>query len=320
MRILAFLLPMALVLHAAPPRPFGLVIHGGAGRILRSEMKPEQEKACRTGLEAALKAGYAVLESGGSSLDAVEAAVRVLEDDPSFNAGKGAVLTAEGQAELDAAIMDGRKQAAGSVAGLRHIRNPISLARKVMERSPHVMLIGDGAEAFARTQGLAFVAPDYFITPQRREAWRKAKAKAEGGDPKGTVGAVALDQQGNLAAATSTGGMMMKRWGRVGDAPLIGAGTWADNATCAVSCTGWGEFFIRTAVAHDIAARMAYGGAKLEGAAQASLDKAKALGGDGGLIALDVQGHLTLPFNTQGMFRGFRMSDGRQAVKVFGDE
>lgn len=320
MRILAFLCVAALSLAAAPPRPFGLVIHGGAGRILRGELKPEAEKACRAGLDAALKAGYAVLESGGSSLDAVEAAVRVLEDDPHFNAGRGAVLTAEGHAELDAAVMDGRTRGAGSVAGLRHVKNPITLARRVMEQSPHVMLIGEGAEAFAKAQQLPLVDPGYFITPERLESWKKAKAKAQGGDPKGTVGAVALDQQGHLAAATSTGGMMMKRWGRVGDAPLIGAGTWADDATCAVSCTGWGEFFIRGAVAHDIAARMAYGGAKLEAAAQESLDAVKVMGGDGGLIALDAQGRLALPFNSAGMFRGFRMSDGRSAVRLFADE
>ncbi len=300
--------------------PQVLVIHGGAGAIARARMTPDQEKAYRQGLERALTAGYEVLEKGGSSLDAVETAVRVLEDDPLFNAGKGAVLTAEGKAELDAAIMDGRTLAAGSVAGLTRIKNPVTLARRVMTQSPHVMMVGTGAEAFAKTQGLAFVANAYFLTPGRLEAWKKLKKEKAPGSTKGTVGAVALDAQGNLAAATSTGGMMNKRFGRVGDAPLIGIGTYADNGTCAISCTGWGEFFIRVVVAHDIAAQMRYRGTPLAEAARRTLDKVRALGGDGGLIALDAKGNLTVPFNTQGMFRAFRHSDGRTEIAIFAEE
>ncbi|MDP2875982.1 MAG: isoaspartyl peptidase/L-asparaginase [Holophaga sp.] len=319
-RTVLLLIAGNLALQAQVKRPFALVIHGGAGAITKENTAPEKERAARAGLEKALQAGYAVLEKGGTSLDAVEASVRVLEDDPNFNAGVGAVLTAEGTAELDSAIMDGRTLGAGSVAGLRHIKNPVSLARHVMEKSPHVMLIGEGAEAFAKTQGLTFVDNATFITPARLEAWKRAKAKELPGNPKGTVGAVALDQAGNLAAATSTGGMMMKKWGRVGDAPIIGIGTYADNATCAVSCTGWGEFFIRTVVAHDIAAQMAYAGTPLTKAAIQTLDKVKALGGDGGLIALDAKGTITMPFNTSGMFRAFKKSDGTQGVSLFGND
>lgn len=304
----------------APKPPLVLVIHGGAGTITQERMKPEKEKAYRQGLERALAAGYTVLEKGGSSLDAVEASVKVLEEDPNFNAGKGAVLTAEGRAELDAAIMDGRTLAAGSVAGIMRIQSPVGLARLVMEKSPHVMMVGEGAEAFAKQQGLPFVANAHFITQERLEAWKKLKAKEVLGSPKGTVGAVALDAKGNLAAATSTGGMMMKKFGRVGDAPLIGIGTYADNASCAVSCTGWGEFFIRTVVAHDIAAQVKYQGTPLDQAAARTLDKVKALGGDGGLIALDAKGNLTMPFNSQGMFRAFRHSDGRQQVAMYPGE
>lgn len=318
--LLALVASALLPAQEAPRKPFGLAIHGGAGAIQKVRMKPEREKAYLAGLEAALQAGYAVLEKGGRSLDAVEAAVRVLEDDPLFNAGKGAVLTQDGKAELDAAIMDGRTLAAGSVAGIRTVKNPVLLARRVMEKSPHVMLMGEGAERFARSQGLPAVENASFITPERLEAWKKAKARQDKTRPKGTVGAVALDQEGNLAAATSTGGMMLKRWGRVGDAPLIGIGTYANNATCAISCTGWGEYFIRTVVAHDISAQMAYGGAGVEKAAATTLDKVKALGGDGGLIAIDAQGNVAMPFNSEGMFRAFRKSDGTRDVKLFGKE
>lgn len=300
--------------------PLVLAIHGGAGAMVRARMTPEREKAYRHGLERALVAGYGVLEKGGSSLDAVETAVRALEDDPLFNAGKGAVLTAEGKAELDAAIMDGRTLAAGSVAGLTRIKNPVALARRVMAQSPHVMMVGTGAEAFAKSQGLPFVANAYFVAPDRLEAWKKLRKEKAPASTKGTVGAVALDAKGNLAAATSTGGMMNKRFGRVGDAPLIGIGTYADNGTCAISCTGWGEFFIRVVVAHDIAAQMRYQGAPLAAAAQRTLDKVRALGGDGGLIALDPKGNLAMPFNTQGMYRAFRHSDGRAEIAIFAEE
>lgn len=309
---------------AAPKRLFGIVIHGGAGNVTPERVAGIGEKAYRAALEQALTAGYSVLERGGSSLDAVQAAIVVLEENPLFNAGLGATLTRDGTHELDSAIMDGRTLAAGSVAGLQHVKSPIGLARLVMEKTPHVMLIGAGAEAFAQAQGLAPVANSSFTTPANRAAYENSRAKArprtEPLTPKDTVGAVALDQNGNLASGTSTGGMLNKLPGRVGDAPLIGIGTYADNRTCAVSCTGWGEFFIRTVVAYDISAQMAYQGTALAKAAQASLDKAERLGGDGGLIALDAQGNFTMPFNTKGMFRGFRFSNGATAVKLFAPE
>ena len=304
------------------PMKFGMVIHGGAGTIERSEMTPENEAAHRAGLEQSLKAGYAVLERGGSSLDAVEAAIRVLEDNPLFNAGKGAVFTHEGTNELDASIMDGKTLNAGAVADLQHIRNPISLARMVMEKSPHVMLVGDGAETFARKMGMPFVDQKYFYTNERWQSLQKEKAKTSPApmsdkDRHGTVGAVALDKAGNLAAGTSTGGTTNKQSGRVGDSPIIGAGTYADNRTCAVSCTGDGEYFIRSVVAHDISAMMEYKGMPVQAAAQAALDKAGRLGGTGGLIAIDKQGNFAMPFNTSGMYRGRVGEDGKVSVEIY---
>ncbi|HEX7118167.1 MAG TPA: isoaspartyl peptidase/L-asparaginase, partial [Longimicrobiales bacterium] len=259
-----------------------IAIHGGAGTIRRGDMTPEAEKAYRAKLEEALRAGYAVLEDGGTSLDAVVAAITVMEDSPLFNAGKGAVFTNAGTNELDAAIMDGATLRAGAVAGVKTVKNPILLARAVMERSPHVMLAGAGAEAFAAEQGLELVDPEYFFTQHRWDALQRIKAEEAGkpvSEPQGpqaffpddrkfgTVGAVALDRHGNLAAGTSTGGMTNKRWGRIGDSPIIGAGTYANNASCAVSATGHGEYFIRNVVAHDICARVEYGGQTLEEAA-----------------------------------------------------
>ena len=304
------------------PMKFGMVIHGGAGTIERSEMTPENEAAHRVGLEQSLKAGYAVLARGGSSLDAVEAAIRVLEDNPLFNAGKGAVFTHEGTNELDASIMDGRTLNAGAVADLQHIRNPISLARMVMEKSPHVMLVGDGAEAFAKKMGMPFVDQKYFYTDERWQSLQKEKAKTSPApmsdkDRHGTVGAVALDKAGNLVAGTSTGGTTNKQVGRVGDSPIIGAGTYADNRTCAVSCTGDGEYFIRSVVAHDISAMMEYKGMPVQAAAQAALDKAGRLGGTGGLIAIDKQGNFAMPFNTSGMYRGRVGEDGKVIVEIY---
>ena len=301
-----------------------IAIHGGAGTLPRAEMKPDQEAAYRAGLATALDAGYAVLEGGGTSLDAVTAAVRILEDDPLFNAGRGAVLTHEGTVELDASIMDGRTLAAGAIAGVAHIRNPIELARAVMEHSPHVMLIGAGAEEFAHTRNIAFVANDYFKTGTRKAQLRRVLV----GDTRpanelsalGTVGAVARDQAGNLAAATSTGGMTGKRYGRVGDSPIIGAGTYADNGSCAVSSTGHGEYFIRTVVAHDICARVAYGGATLQEAADAVvMQRLATMGGEGGIIAVDASGQVVMSFNSEGMFRGARASDGKREVSIYRD-
>jgi beta-aspartyl-peptidase (threonine type) len=307
----------------AADRPIAIAIHGGAGTIERSKLGEEQEAAVRKDLEAALDAGYAVLEDGGESLDAVVAVVTRLEDSPHFNAGKGAVFTADGSNELDASIMDGATQRAGAVAGLTRIRNPVLLARAVMEKSVHVMMVGAGAEKFAREVGIEFVEPGYFHTEGRWQQYQEAKAAAQkqAAVPRsnyfGTVGAVALDRDGHLAAATSTGGMVMKRYGRVGDAPVIGAGTWADDA-CAVSATGWGEYFIRLNVAHDICARMRYGGDSLAKAAdEVIMNRVPALGGDGGVIALDAKGNVRLPFNTSGMYRGYIDASGKREVAIY---
>ena len=316
---------------------FGLVIHGGAGTIDRSKMTPEKEGEYRAGLERALMAGYNILKRGGSSLDATEAVVRVLEDDPCFNAGKGAVFTSAGTNELDAAIMDGKTLKAGAVANLRHVRNPISLARLIMDKSEHViksprvgplLMAGEGAEAFAKENGVELVDQKYFYTRERWDALEKIKAAEKGGvaekkfiitdqDRHGTVGAVALDQNGNLAAATSTGGTTNKRPGRVGDTPVIGAGTYAKNATCAVSATGDGEYFIRATGAHEVSALMEYRGMSLRDAAQAALDKVARLDGTGGLIAIDRDGNMALPFNTEGMYRGYIDPNGKIVIEIY---
>jgi L-asparaginase / beta-aspartyl-peptidase len=300
---------------------FAIAIHGGAGTLSGSKTSPEHDRAYREGLSAALDAGYSVLERGGSSLDGAIAAVCVLEDDPLFNAGRGAVLTRDGLAELDASVMDGGTLGAGAVTGLRHVKNPIALARLVMERSPHVMLVGEGAEEFARLQGVEMVSNEYFRTPVRQAQLHRllggTTEKENDLIAFGTVGAVALDSSGNLAAATSTGGMTGKRWGRVGDSPIIGAGTYADNASCAVSATGHGEYFIRAAVAHDICAQVEYLELPLEQAVANVLGKMKDLGGNGGVIAIDARGEVVLDFNSEGMFRGVRTSDGRDEVAIY---
>src|SRR5437762_4501192 len=308
----------------------GLAIHGGAGTIDRGSMTPEKEREYRAGLEQALTAGYKILKRGGSSLDATEAAVRVLEDDPHFNAGRGSVFTSAGTNEMDASIMDGKTLKAGVVGSVQHIKNPVSLARLVMEKSPHVMLDCAGAEAFAKANGIELVDQKYFFTQDRWEALRKIKAaekhRASGEgtsflitdqDRHGTVGAVALDKNGNLAAATSTGGTTNKMPGRIGDTPVIGAGTYANNQTCAVSCTGDGEYFIRVAAAHEVSALMKYRGMKLQGAAQAALDTVKQLGGSGGLIAIDTNAEIALPFNTNGMYRGYVDPNGNFIVEIY---
>ncbi len=295
-----------------------MVIHGGAGTIERRNMTAANEEAHRAGLEQALRAGYDVLKKGGSSLDAVEAAIRVLEDNPLFNAGKGAVFTHEGTNELDSSIMDGRTLKAGAVAGLQHVRNPISLARLVMEKSPHVMLDGEGAEAFAKKMGIPFVDQKYFYTEDRWQELQKKKSSPGAlSDKHGTVGAVALDQAGNLAAGTSTGGMTNKEFGRIGDSPIIGAGTYASNRTCAVSCTGDGEFFIREVVAYDVSALMDYKGVPVQEAAQTVIDKVGKLGGTGGLIAIDKQGNFAMPFNSSGMYRGTIDAAGKISVEIY---
>ena len=315
--------PLALAADGDEPM-ISIAIHGGAGVIDRASMSDDAERAYRADLERALDAGYGVLEKGGSSLEATIAAVRILEDSPYFNAGHGSVFSHAGINELDAAIMDGATRKAGAVAGVRHIRNPIELARMVMDRTSHVLLSGDGAEEFALEQGVSLVPGSYFYTERRwkqlEEAQRENRLASNEEDIGyfGTVGAVARDQNGDLAAATSTGGMTNKRWGRIGDSPLIGAGTYADNATCAVSATGSGEFFIRAVVAHEICARVRL--SKVS-AAEAARDvihgQLKDIGGDGGVIVVDRYGELSLEFNTEGMFRGARDSRGRREVAIY---
>lgn len=306
--------------QATPSIRFGLVIHGGAGTILKENMTPEQEKAYRDKLTEALTAGYEVLSSDGTALDAVEAVIIILEDSPLFNAGKGAVFNSEGKNELDASVMDGETLQAGAVAGVRNVKNPIKLARLVMEASPHIMLAGEGAEHFGRQQGATMVPDEYFFTQRRWEALQRAREREQEAAGHGTVGAVALDKAGNLAAGTSTGGMTNKKFGRVGDSPIIGAGTYADNQTCAVSCTGHGEYFIRAAVAHDISALMAYQGLPLQEAArEVVMEKLVELGGTGGVIAIDRRGHIAMPFNTAGMYRGYVDENGRVVVEIYKD-
>jgi beta-aspartyl-peptidase (threonine type) len=293
-----------------------LVVHGGVGTHLESVADAER-KGYLEGLTQALQAGHAILARGDSALDAVEAAVRVLEDAPLFNAGRGAVFTSAGTHELDAAIMDGSTLRAGAVAAVQRIANPIRLARMVMEQSTHVMLVGDGAEAFARERGLPWVDPSYFRVEARWvELERARREAAEGSGHLGTVGAVALDGHGNLAAATSTGGMTNKRLGRVGDSPIFGAGTYADNGSCAVSATGQGEYFIRTAAAHDLGARVRYDRCSVEAAARAVIERIGRLGGQGGVIAVDGRGEIALVCNTAVMFRGRIGADGHPWVAI----
>lgn len=316
--------PLALAADGDEPM-ISIAIHGGAGVINRASMSDEAERAYRADLGRALDAGYAVLEKGGSSLDATITAVRILEDSPYFNAGHGSVFSHAGINELDAAIMDGATQKAGAVAGVKHIRNPIELARMVMERTPHVLLSGEGAEEFALEQGVTLVPGSYFYTERRwkqlEEAQKNERVAAnlqEDIGYFGTVGAVARDRNGNLAAATSTGGMTNKRWGRIGDSPLIGAGTYADNETCAVSATGSGEYFIRAVVAHEICARVRLSQVSAAAAARDVIHgKLSDIGGDGGVIVVDTNGELSLEFNTEGMFRGARDSRGRREVSIY---
>ena len=307
---------------------WALAVHGGAGVIERGELSPEQETDYRAGLEVALGAGSKVLREGGASLDAVEAAIRVLEDDPLFNAGRGAVFTAEGRNELDASIMDGRDLRAGAVTGVTRTKNPISLARAVMDEGRHVMLAGDGADAYSAEHGLQQVDPSYFHTQRRwkeLEEWRAqqgAAGKSAIGRrmPFGTVGAVALDKAGHLAAGTSTGGTTGKRWGRVGDSPIIGAGTYAANGICAVSATGTGEYFIRAAAARQLCDRVAWKREKIQAAADATIASIGALGGDGGLIAMDAGGRIAFAMNSSGMYRGWITSGGAAQTAIYASE
>lgn len=321
----------------SPQSPrLGFIIHGGAGVITRETMTPEKEKEYREKLAEVVLAGYKALQSGKSSLDAIEIAIRMMEDSPLFNAGKGAVFTHEGKNELDSSIMSGKTLAAGAAAGLRHVKNPITLARAVMERSKHVMMIGDGAELFAKEQKIEIVDEKYFFTQDRWDGLQKVlkeekeketlkkpgivselPASQQPSNRFGTVGAVALDKDGNLAAGTSTGGMTNKRYGRVGDAPIIGAGTYANNETCGVSATGWGEYFIRLGVARDISSMMEYRGLPVQNAADAVMKKVGALGGDGGVIAMDKFGNMAISFNSQGMYRAYIDINGKPVVEIY---
>lgn len=317
--------------QASKIEPLGLVIQGGAGTILKSKMTPEKQQAYRDDLTRSLAAGYDVLASGGTALDAVQKAVNVMEDSPLFNAGKGAVFTHDGQHEQDACIMDGATCDVGAVAMVRRIKNPIDLARLVMENSSHIFLAGDGAEEFAKAHGIEFADDEYFHTEFRWQQFQEALAKERGlassehtrldhsvEDKTGTVGAVALDRHGNLAAATSSGGMTNKRAGRIGDTPMIGAGTYADNATCAVSATGVGEYIMRALVAYDIAALMMYKNMSLADAAdEVVMKKLTALGGRGGAIAIDRFGNIAMPFNSEGMHRGYQLPGEEPIVKIF---
>tara|TARA_Y100000780_G_scaffold71273_1_gene63878 strand:+ start:396 stop:1364 length:969 start_codon:yes stop_codon:yes gene_type:complete len=289
---------------------FSIAIHGGAGTITRKNMTQGKENAYRSKLKETLNVGYSILNKGGTSLDAVEATIRIMENSELFNAGKGAVFTNAGTNELDASIMDGRNLKAGAVARVKTVKNPISAARKVMEETWHVMLSGDGADKFAKEQGLDIVDPSYFYTQRRWDSLKKIQVEKHG-----TVGCVALDKHGNLAAGTSTGGLTNKRWGRVGDSPIIGAGTYANNQTCAVSGTGQGEYFIRGNVAYDVSAIMEYKGKSVGEAAQNVIRKLSDMGGNGGIITMDSKGNISMPFNTAGMYRGFRKAG--QAPEIF---
>lgn len=336
LKIIAVLLCCFAANLAYGQEKYVMVIHGGAGTITRKNMSPEKEAAYIAALTKALQTGYEVLKSGKTSLDAVEATIHIMEDSPLFNAGKGAVFTHDGKNEMDAAIMDGKTMMAGAVAGVTTIKNPISAARAVMEKSEHVMMVGPGAESFAKQAGIEIVDPEYFYTKERWDGLQQAikedstKSVLDHGNKKsmklgtinrdykfGTVGAVALDKNGNLAAGTSTGGMTNKKYGRVGDSPIIGAGTYANNATAGISCTGWGEFYIRNVVAHDISAMMEYKNMSVADASRAALDKVGKMGGDGGLIALDAKGNVSMPFNTEGMYRGTVTENGKIEVLIY---
>ena len=315
------LIPVFLILtilsackEKEPPPEYALVIHGGAGTILKENMDEALEKEYMLKLEEALQVGKSVLENGGTAVEAVERTIRVMEDSPLFNAGRGSVFNELGRNEMDASIMNGADLNAGSVAGVSTIRNPVSAARRVMEQSPHVMLTGGGAEKFAAEQGLETADSAYFFVESRWNAFLRAQAA----EKNGTVGAVALDRDGNIAAGTSTGGMTDKMWGRVGDAPLIGAGTYADNGTCGISCTGHGEYFIRNVVAFQVAALMKYRGMSLGEACHEMINvRLKNIGASGGAIALDRKGHIVMEFNTAGMYRGYIRSDGTRDIKIY---
>tara|TARA_Y100000992_G_C21266783_1_gene494368 strand:- start:195 stop:1154 length:960 start_codon:yes stop_codon:yes gene_type:complete len=295
-----------------------IVVHGGAGTILKKNMTEQMEKDYKRDLEEAISAGFSILENNGSSIDAVEATIKILENSDLFNAGKGSVLSYDGVVEMDASIMDGSNLNAGAVTGVKTIKNPISAARLVMEKSDHVLLSAKGAESFALSKGLEIIDNDYFITEKRLNLLNKAKKKDSLMDNKfGTVGCVAIDINGNISAGTSTGGMTNKRWNRIGDVPIIGAGNYANNLTCGISSTGWGEFFIRNVVAYDISSQMEYKKESIESAAKNTLKKVKNLGGSGGVIGIDNKGNIMMNFNTEGMYRGYKKSGTETVIKIY---
>lgn len=297
---------------------FAIVVHGGAGTIIKANMSNEMELAYNQKLEEAINTGYKILESGGTSLDAVESTIKILENSELFNAGKGSVLSNEEIVEMDASIMNGNNLNAGAISGVRTIKNPISAARLVMEKSDHVFLSGIGAESFAKSKGLEIVNNEYFITKRRLNSLLNAKKRDTLKDNKfGTVGCVALDKLGNIASGTSTGGMTNKKWNRIGDVPIIGAGTYANNNTCGISSTGWGEFFIRNVVAYDISSQIEYKNLSIDIAAKNTLNKVKNLGGSGGIVGIDKYGNIVMDFNTEGMYRAFKKSDGSYDIKIY---
>jgi beta-aspartyl-peptidase (threonine type) len=297
---------------------FAIVIHGGAGTILKENMSDEMENAYIQKMEEAINAGYNILENNGSSIDAVEATIKILENSELFNAGKGSVLSNTGIVEMDASIMRGDNLNAGAISGVTTIKNPISAARLVMEKSEHVYLSGKGAESFAKYQDLEIVENEYFITESRLNSLRNAKKRDSLADNKyGTVGCVALDSDGNITSGTSTGGMTNKKWNRIGDVPIIGAGTYANNKTCGISSTGWGEYFIRNVVAYDISSQMEYNNSSIQSASKNTLKKVKDLGGSGGVVGLDSKGNITMDFNTEGMYRGYKKSNGDFKIKIY---
>ena len=297
---------------------YAIVIHGGAGTILKKNMSDEMENAYIQKMEEAINAGYNILEKNGSSIDAVEATIKILENSELFNAGKGSVLSNAGIVEMDASIMRGDNLNAGAISGVTTIKNPISAARLVMEKSEHVFLSGKGAESFAKYENLEIVENEYFITQRRLNSLRNAKKRDSLTDNKfGTVGCVALDSDGNITSGTSTGGMTNKKWNRIGDVPIIGAGTYANNKTCGISSTGWGEYFIRNVVAYDISSQMEYNNTSIQSASKNTLKKVKDLGGNGGVVGLDSKGNITMDFNTEGMYRGYSKSNGDFEIKIY---
>ena len=297
---------------------FAIVVHGGAGTILKKNMSDEMELAYKLKLEEAINAGYNILEKNGSSKDAVEETIKILENSELFNAGKGSVLSNKGVVEMDASIMNGQNLNAGAISGIKTIKNPISAARLVMEKSEHVFLSGEGAEEFAKLQGLDIIDNEYFITETRLKSLLNAKKRDSIKDNKfGTVGCVAIDKFGNITSGTSTGGMTNKKWNRIGDVPIIGAGTYANNNTCGISSTGWGEYFIRNVVAYDISSQIEYKKISIDLAAKNTLKKVKDLGGNGGVIGIDKNGNILMDFNTEGMYRGYKKSDGESEISIY---